>query len=84
MHLVPSDCTQEEVVLQLAHSLAAFQRVADQTFDRAALRANKCRERMEILGQRVEVLERKMDNLEQVRGKKSQNSPGPVYQKGTL
>ena len=68
MHLIPPDCSRAEAVVRIAHSLQAFQQSTDQILSRAVQRAGKCRDRLDQLVSRVEVLERKLDVLDQVFG----------------
>ncbi|CAK5089359.1 unnamed protein product [Meloidogyne enterolobii] len=66
MFLTPPDCPQSVAVLQIIHSLKQLQRYTNHIFSNANQRLGKCQERINLQLRRIEVIEKKVETLEQV------------------
>ncbi|CAK5086764.1 unnamed protein product [Meloidogyne enterolobii] len=66
MFLTPPDCPQSVAVLQIINSLKQLQQYTNHIFTNADQRLEKCHERINLQLKRIEVIEKKVETLEQV------------------
>ncbi|KAL7071339.1 hypothetical protein ACQ4LE_009526 [Meloidogyne hapla] len=66
MFLVPPDCSHSEAVLRINNSLKHLQRYTNHIFSNANQRLRKCQERIDLQLGRIEVIEKKVELLDQV------------------
>lgn len=66
MFLTPPDCPQSVAVLQIINSLKQLQQYTNHIFTNANQRLEKCHERINLQLRRIEVIEKKVETLEQV------------------
>nr|CAD2193410.1 unnamed protein product [Meloidogyne enterolobii] len=66
MFLTPPDCPQSVAVLQIINSLKQLQQYTNHIFTNANQRLEKCHERINLQLKRIEVIEKKVETLEQV------------------
>jgi len=66
MFLTPPDCPQSVAVLQIINSLKQLQQYTNHIFTNANQRLERCHERINLQLKRIEVIEKKVETLEQV------------------